>query len=95
MLKTILLFTLISIGISCKKEKLEEYTGTIKDYTGMLDGCGIMIDLDNGNRLHPVSNLSGISLEKNKRVVITFRDKPAFNICMAGQTVEIVSLRYL
>ena len=94
MYKLILLFAFVFSGLSCSKNHLEEYTGLVKDYTG-LDGCGVMIDLDNGNRLHPVANLSGVSLEKNKRVAIKFTDKPVINTCMAGQTVEIVSLRYL
>lgn len=73
---------------------MEEYTGVIKDYTG-LDGCGLMIDLDNGSRLEPMKNESGTPLEKNRRVAVKFRRNPSMSICMAGETVEIVSLRYL
>ena len=91
----LILFLAITVSIvSCKKNQVDEYTGLIKDYTG-LDGCGLMIDLDNGNRLEPVKNSSGIILEKNKRVVITYKSVPAASICLAGETVEIVSLRYL
>ena len=93
--KLILFFVAIALLNSCKKNNLEEQTGIVTDYTGRLDGCGIMIDMDNGSRLHPVSNSSGVTLEKNKRVAVKFLDKPAFNNCMGGQTVEIVRLRYL
>lgn len=94
MVRIIFLFLFISIIASCNKERLEEYTGVIKDYTG-LDGCGLLIDLDNGDRLMPVANISGVGLEENRRIAVKFRDKPVFNICMAGTTVVIVNLRYL
>ena len=95
MRKIIFISLLVLTGITCSKEKLEEQTGLLKDYTGMLDGCGFLIELDNGTRLEPASNKSGVTFENNRRVVVKYRDKPSISICMAGQTVEIVSLRYL
>lgn len=95
MRKVIFIFLLCITGITCNKEKLEEQTGILKDYTGMLDGCGFVIELDNGATLEPVSNQSGVNFENNRRVMVKYRDKPSISICMVGQAVEIVSLRYL
>ena len=94
MSRIILIFALLIAGLSCRKEKLEEYTGTIEDLRGMLDGCGYRIQLDNGKRLEPALNSSGVSLMQG-RIAIKYRNKPAFSTCMAGETIEIIALRYL
>ena len=78
---------------SCKKNN-DCVNGTIKDFTG-LDGCGMMIVLDNGERLDPVSLPNNISLIPDKKVCIGYKEKPPFNTCMAGKTVKITSLKYL
>jgi hypothetical protein len=95
MRKIILAALLFTLFISCdkNKEKLEEGTGILHPFA--LDGCVNVITLEDGKRLEPVSNLSGVEMEINKRFIIRYRLKPAFSICMSGETVEIVSLRYL
>ena len=81
--------------ISCKKEKTEEFNGTIEDFTGRLDGCSYLVKLDNGKTLEPALNSSGVTLIPGKRIAITYRNKPAYSVCMAGETIEILTLRYL
>jgi hypothetical protein len=92
----VIIFMLLVTGLSCHKEETrDEFTGTIEDFTGRLDGCGYLIQLDNGNRLEPAANYSGQPLTPGRRIAIRYKSKPAFSICMAGETVEIISLRYL
>jgi hypothetical protein len=95
MRKLIIIFLLSITALNCKKEQLEEQSGLLKDYTGTLDGCGFLIELDNGSKLEPVSNQSGVTFENNRRIIVKYRLKQTYSICQAGQGVEIVSLRYL
>ena len=95
-MKKIIVVTLLSLCIfSCKKTTSPTETyGVVKDMTG-LDGCSIMIVLDNGNKLEIKSLPAGVTLVNEKRVAITYKIVPAFSICMAGDIAEITSLRYL
>ena len=89
----ILFFALLTI-FSCNKSQQEEVNGTVKDFTG-LDGCTMMIVLDNGQRLELVSIPSNTTLIVDRRVAIKYKPVSAISICMAGLTVKIISLRYL
>lgn len=83
-------------GFTCNKLRLEpgEITGTVKDFTG-LDGCRKMIVLDSGEKLEIVSLPANTTLIVDRRVAITYKPVSTVSICMAGPTVEILSLRYL
>jgi PKD repeat protein len=64
-------------------------TGTVKDYTG-LDGCGLMIVLDNGEALEPVEIVPGFALEAGQRVRLSYTElTDRASICMAGKIVRI------
>ena len=84
---------------SCKKEcPINEFevTGVVKDYTGKLDGCGIMIELSNGRKLEIASLPPGTALIIGRTVAIKYNPAPdRVSICMAGDIVHISSLRYL
>jgi len=95
MMRILLIAVFLFAGLSCKKEKAEEFNGTIEDFTGRLDGCTDLIQLDNGKRLEPALNSSGVTLIAGKRIAITYKIKPAYSVCMAGETIEILTLRYL
>lgn len=84
-------FTLITL--SCKK-LLPEVNGTVKNFTG-LDGCGVMIVLDSGEKLEITSLPTNTSLITDRRVAIRYKTVSRVSICMAGTTAEIISLRYL
>jgi hypothetical protein len=95
-MKTFVFFLFLSclmIPSACKKNTAC-VEGIARDYTG-LDGCGMLIDLNNGDRLMPVSIPAGVTWVARKKICIRYKEKPAFNICMAGKTVEIISLTYL
>jgi hypothetical protein len=81
--------------ISCDKKKDPIFTRTGILQPLPLDGCTNVIVLDDGTRLEPASNLSGVELQINKRFIFRYRLKPAFSVCMAGESIEIISLRYL
>ena len=91
----IFFMVLLFVLSSCRKNKLEEFNGTIQNFFGRLDGCRYLIQLDNGKRLEPVALPGNITLIDGRRIAIKYKSKPAFSICMAGETVEITSLRYL
>lgn len=91
---------ILSTQFSCKKDKdnkvcNEEFTGIISDFTG-LDGCGMIIALDNGTNLEPYSFPNGFIPINNKRVKICYKTLPdRASICMVGAVVEIISISYL
>lgn len=95
-MKKILFISAFSLlFFSCNKSVLEEEAGTVRDFTG-LDGCGLLIVLDNGKNLEPVSIPAGVTLTDGRRVIVKYRIKnDRVSACMAGYIVEITSLRYL
>jgi len=83
-------------AIGCTKEdRVIETTGTVIDYTGRLDGCSVMINLDDGGKIEIISLPAGITLIPNRRVKIKYEAEPRISICMAGITAYIKSLRYI
>jgi hypothetical protein len=90
----VIILSLVLISFSCKKESGEETFGTIKDFTGF-DGCRMLIVLDSGERLEPVSLPANTTLMANRRVAIKYKNANRVSICMVGPTVDITSLRYL
>lgn len=94
-MKIFLVLLLFSVSfLSCNKEKEEEENATVRNLAG-LDGCGMLIELDNGRLLEPVILPANIILEPDRRVSITYRILKRASNCMAGETVEIIRLRYL
>ena len=68
---------------------------TIKDYTG-LDGCGIVIELENGDAIEPVNLTdfsSSVSISDGQKVWVKYHSISAVSICMVGQIVQIDELR--
>jgi PKD repeat protein len=66
--------------------------GTVVDYTG-LDGCGLLIQLDNGEMLEPVQIVPEFKLKGGQRVMLSYTELPAASICMVGKTVRIDCIR--
>jgi len=65
--------------------------GEFKDLQG-LDGCGMVISLENGDKINPV-NLSDFDIEivDGKKVWVSYSiQENAMGICMVGKIVEIV-----
>ncbi len=85
----------VFLSSSCSKKVDQlQANGIIKDFTG-LDGCGLMIVLDTGDRLEIISLPSNTVLIADRRVEVKYKPVPRASACMAGTTAEIISLRYL
>lgn len=108
----LLILSLVLLGTvtSCQKNELAlpnvcGTMATIKDLRG-LDGCGFVLELDNGERLEPVlrygcwdpsyqytPNVDNVDFIEGKRVSIAYNVLPdRGSICMAGKVVEITCI---
>jgi PKD repeat protein len=64
-------------------------TGTVVDFTG-LDGCGLLIQLDNGEILEPAEVVPNFVLKNGQRVRLAYSElTDRASICMAGRIVRI------
>ena len=90
MRKYVFLFSLLILG-SCTKDTNCENSehAELKNLTG-LDGCGWVLELDNGSKLEP-QNLSDfeIALVDGKDVHVRYTEIEGGSICMVGQMVTI------
>lgn len=77
------------VRIVISKSSKNLVSGVIKDYSG-LDGCGLVIELDNGKKLEPRKGVSA-SL-KNKRVALSYVDANAASLCMVGTVVDVAEI---
>lgn len=101
---------LLSAVTSCQHNELPQANAcgtfaTIRDLRG-LDGCGIVLELDNGEKLEPLYNASwcgtpplppptieNIALMDGKRVSISYKElTDRVSICMVGKVVEITCI---
>lgn len=58
-----------------------------------LDGCGFLIELDNGTKLNPVEYaVKSFNFEDGQRIRFSYKEVDMMNVCMAGQTVKITCL---
>lgn len=65
--------------------------GTVKDMTG-LDGCKMMIVLEDGNRLNPIEYPETFQLKDGQKIRFSYEEIDQANICMSGQTVRITCI---
>ena len=73
-------------------DNLCNLNGTVKDYTG-LDGCGYLIELDNGPRLEPAIVHDSIKFYDGQRVRLSYTERnDMVSICMAGVIAEITCI---
>ena len=90
MKKFIYLFFLLILG-SCAKDKncANSEHAELKNLTG-LDGCGWVLELDNGSKLEP-QNLTDFEIElvEGKDVHVRYTEIEGGSICMVGQIVTI------
>ena len=67
--------------------------GTVEDMTG-LDGCNLMIVLENGTKLQPVRVVPDFELKAGTKVSFSYRPLPdMMSTCMAGTIVEITCIK--
>ena len=76
--------------VSCDRTSCENaQAATIEDYTG-LDGCGLVIKLQNGDVLEPTNlNDFNITPTDGMKVWVKYHEVGMMSICMVGPTVEI------
>jgi hypothetical protein len=90
-MKSLFVFLTISLFfVSCERTSCENaQAATIEDYTG-LDGCGLVIKLQNGEVLEPVNlNDFNITPTDGMKVWVKYHEVAMMSICMVGPTVEI------
>jgi hypothetical protein len=90
-MKTLLILLASSFILSsCDRTSCENaHAATIEDYTG-LDGCGLVIKLQNGNVLEPINlNDFNITPTDGMKVWVKYHEVGMMSICMVGPTVEI------
>lgn len=87
-----LFIALITFSACNAPEHEGEMLAILHNYTG-LDGCGWVLEIDNGKILEP-TNLSTfpIQLEEGKSLYITYTLVEGGSICMVGDLVEIQTL---
>ena len=93
-MKVLILSTfLLLIFSACDRTSCENaQAATIEDYTG-LDGCGLVIKLQNGEVLEPVNlNDFNITPTDGMKVWVKYHEVAMMSICMVGPTVEIECL---
>lgn len=91
MKKILFIFISILFLFSCNRTSCENaQAATIEDYTG-LDGCGLVIKLQNGTVLEPVNlNDFGITPTDGMKVWLKYHEVSGMaSICMVGPIVEI------
>lgn len=91
-MKSLILSTILLLIFSaCNRTSCENaQAATIEDYTG-LDGCGLVIKLQNGEVLEPV-NLNDFNLTPTDgmKVWVKYHEVSGMaSICMVGPIVEI------
>jgi hypothetical protein len=76
---------------ACSKSNSGFIKGKLHDYTG-LDGCGMLIDLDNGEVLEPI-NLSDfqteVTIQDGQKVWVKYHETSGGSFCMVGKIVTI------
>jgi len=76
------------VGTPCALEN----SGTVIDKTG-LDGCSLLIEMEDGTILEPAILPEGIELVIGEKIIFSFVDLPnAGSICQAGKIVQIICL---
>ncbi len=89
---------LLALAFGCKvkpgaKGGSCEVMGTVKDFTG-LDGCGLLIELENGQLLNPVTLPEGVVLEDKQAIRFGYKKvDDMMGTCMREQAfVQVTCL---
>jgi len=92
MKRTFILIVLsIFILSACQKEEALTFqeTGTVVDYAGA-GNCGIVIDLDNGNKIQPLYYPEGFVFSNGQRVLVEYTELPnVVSSCDRGAASDI------
>jgi hypothetical protein len=86
----------LALAASCQKADEAPGCGTpatVRNLTGF-DGCGYVLQLDNGKRLEPHGDLwQGFAKHDGARVTISYESAPTASICMVGEGVKLTCIQ--
>jgi len=92
---TFLAAVLLFVACGSQKNASEscDTWGTVRDYSG-LDGCGFLIELQNGGKLNPVKMPEGFRLKDGQKITFSYSVlTDMMSICMAEtELVEITCI---
>ena len=73
-----------------------DVNGVVRNFEG-LDGCGLLVELENGDKLNPVSVKEDFQLQDGQRIKFSYRvHKGMMSICMSEKAmVDITCIRLL
>jgi len=97
-MKQITLISILALLLSCKTKSVIapacDTFGTAKDYS-RLDGCGFLIELENGDLLNPVKGLGAFELKDQQALSFSYKKMPdMMSVCMREKTaVEITCIQ--
>ena len=87
---------LLALAAGCQKADEAPGCGTpatVRNLTG-LDGCGYVLQLDNGKRLEPHGALwQSFAKSDGARVTISYETEPAASVCMVGEGVKLTCIQ--
>jgi len=96
LLITLMLAALVFAG--CQKDHDEVIlmeTGTVVDYAGA-GSCGIVIELDNGNRIQPLYYPDGFTFTQGQRVMVEYKElSNVIPTCDRGAASDITYIEEL
>lgn len=87
----IIVLSLLSMTLfSCMKQACSDgVKATMKDLAG-LDGCGYVLELEDGTRLEPLNlNEFDFTPKDGVKLRVTYKEEPSGSICMVGPSVRI------
>lgn len=93
-MKTLTLISIVLLTMSCSKVKTGFDNGKFKDMSD-LDGCGLVLELDNGKTLEVARYTSqpSFAITNGKKVRVKYKELPDYaSICMMGEIVEITAI---
>ncbi len=99
-MKHLVLFSIVTMLLACKTKSAVpsgcDTIGTVKDHSG-LDGCGFLIELENGDLLNPVKIKGGFEMKDQQLVSFSYvKLDDVMSICMREKAaVEITCIQAL
>ena len=80
---------------SCSKSNISWTSATIQDLTG-LDGCGLVIQLEDQSYLEPINLsdfISTATISDNQKVQVKYQEIDGASFCMVCKIIEIKELK--
>lgn len=111
-MKTLIITLFAVVLLSCENESVGDCTvpATVRDLTG-LDGCGFVLELEDGSRLEPLrvfrcgtpplakeeadDPLLNFEMHDGQKVRISYTETESPSICMVGPVVKITCITAL